>query len=694
MFAPGHNCWVVEEASRFGMLVDGVAFFTAAKQLLESARRSVFVVGWDLHSQTVLEPQHGPRAPTLSEVMQACIDRRPELEIFILGWDPSPIYALERELWPRIRGTWGGSRRIHFEQASDHPLGASHHQKILVVDDSVACVGGLDLTISRWDTRAHAPVDARRRLPNGRSYGPFHDVQAIVEGPAAERLGQLARERWHRAGGTQPLPPVQRSASIWPAGVESFGRTSVAIARTQGAWDADPGVREIEQLHVDAIASAQKFIFIENQFVSSRRLAEALGEVLRREDGPEVVIVTSDHDLGTFERGPLLALRARFMSHLRDNDVHGRLGAYAPQAATGCPIKVHSKVAIVDGRILVLGSANLSTRSMCLDTECDLAIDGNTPQQRRFVRGAMGDLLSEHLGCSLSQWNEAFDAANGRPLAAIERLRGEGRTLLPLVISEQTPPVRALDHVADAEHALDRELLRCSIPDDRLRRRAHVRLPRVVVSVAAVLALLVLWTSTPLAAWCDPARLAAWGAEIATVPGGPWVAVLVFCAAALSMVPVTVLIIATALVFDAKIAFAISMLGSMSATVMGYATGRYFWSSAVIKVVGARLRRVTERLATAGVISVTFVRMLPIAPFAVVNLVAGSVRVPLRSLLWGTLLGMGPGIVALTLATDRVVLAAMDPSLASIAIAVVILLLLGVAAFGVQRLLRRGEVHE
>ena len=68
-------------------------------------------------------------------------------------------------------------RRIRFAVDGDHPTGAVHHQKIVVVDDAVAFCGGIDLTIGRWDTRAHRPVDPRRRGP-GDAYGPRHEVLA------------------------------------------------------------------------------------------------------------------------------------------------------------------------------------------------------------------------------------------------------------------------------------------------------------------------------------------------------------------------------------------------------------------------------------------------------------------------------------------------------------------------------------
>ena len=117
--------------------------------------------------------------------------------------------------------------------------GASHHQKIIVVDDAVAFVSGYDLTRCRWDTSEHACKDPRRVDHRGVPYGPFHDVGIVVAGDCARALGDLASERWLRATGQ----PAQRTAGslaadAWPDGV-AIEATSidVAIARTEPAFD-------------------------------------------------------------------------------------------------------------------------------------------------------------------------------------------------------------------------------------------------------------------------------------------------------------------------------------------------------------------------------------------------------------------------------------------------------------------------
>jgi phospholipase D1/2 len=123
------------------------------------------------------------------------------LRVYILGWDFAIIYALEREPLPSFNPRWRSHRRVHFSLDGMPPGGASHHQEIVVVDDAIAFVGGIDMAIRRWDTPEHCAHDPRRVDPRGEPYPPVHDVQMAVDGEAATALASLVRERWQRATG-------------------------------------------------------------------------------------------------------------------------------------------------------------------------------------------------------------------------------------------------------------------------------------------------------------------------------------------------------------------------------------------------------------------------------------------------------------------------------------------------------------
>src|SRR3569833_2549659 len=185
-------------ANRFGMLVDADDYFRAVRADIRSARHSVFILGWDIDSRMLLIPEgaHDGYPEPLGDFLHAVATDRPSLHIYVLNWDFSMLYALEREWLPVYKLGWRSHRRLAFHMDAKHPIGASHHQKIVVIDDAVAFVGGLDLTQYRWDTPAHASNEPLRHDVDGKPYGPFHDVQAIVVGVVVCALGVLVRTRW------------------------------------------------------------------------------------------------------------------------------------------------------------------------------------------------------------------------------------------------------------------------------------------------------------------------------------------------------------------------------------------------------------------------------------------------------------------------------------------------------------------
>src|SRR5262249_57899572 len=216
----GRNAWRIDRADRMAVLVDGAAFSRAVREALLKARRSVFIVGWDLHSQTRLvgddDPDDGYPA-TLAEFVSAIVRERPQLVVRLLLWDYSVLYANERELFPRIALGWNTPDRVRFALDDALPFGSSQHQKLVVVDDCVAFSGGLDMTVRRWDRSDHAAEDPHRVDQSGHTYRPFHDVQAMVDGAAARAIGGIARARWVCATGERVQAATGGDA--WPDGV-------------------------------------------------------------------------------------------------------------------------------------------------------------------------------------------------------------------------------------------------------------------------------------------------------------------------------------------------------------------------------------------------------------------------------------------------------------------------------------------
>ncbi len=306
------------------------------------------------------------------------------------------------------------------------PFGACHHQKVLVIDDRLAFCGGGDFGVDRWDSAAHLDDDGRRIMPGGLEHAPRHDVVMMVDGDAARALGDLVRERWRTAQEGRILPPIAQEAAQagdpWPPFVAPrFTGARVAIARTQPRWKDRAEVRETEALHLKAIAQARRTIYLENQYFTSLIVGEALAERLLEPDGPEVVIVSTLHSPSYFDRFTMDRTRWRLLERLKAADRHGRLRAYCPTTDHGHPIIVHSKVSMIDDRLLRVGSANLNHRSAGFDTECDLALETATPEAAAALLAFRAHLIGHFLGLGGAAVQAAIDR-EGSVGAAIDAL--------------------------------------------------------------------------------------------------------------------------------------------------------------------------------------------------------------------------------------------------------------------------------
>ena len=125
----------------------------------------------------------------------------------------------------------------------------------------------------------------------------------------------------------------------------------------------------MEALKLAAVAAARHIICLENQYLAGRKVVEALAARLREPDGPEFVIVVPRRGLNRLEREAMDSARHLLIQVLWAADEHHRLGVYWPVTDGGVPIYVHSKVLVVDDRLLRVGSSNFNNRSMgrCFD---------------------------------------------------------------------------------------------------------------------------------------------------------------------------------------------------------------------------------------------------------------------------------------------------------------------------------------
>jgi len=189
LLVPGRTCWRIERARKLSWLVDGEQYFGAVRTAMANAQNTIFIVGWDIDSRMKLVPTgaNDGLPDALGDFLGALLASRPQLNVYILSWDFALLFALEREWLTELKITSRTQQRLNFQLDDRHPVGASHHQKLIIVDDSVGFVSGFDLTINRWDTPEHMPGDARRRNSDGTLYAPFHDLGVVVSGPHGRR---------------------------------------------------------------------------------------------------------------------------------------------------------------------------------------------------------------------------------------------------------------------------------------------------------------------------------------------------------------------------------------------------------------------------------------------------------------------------------------------------------------------------
>lgn len=697
----GRNCWKNPQADRIAFLVDGEEYFRAVAEACEKAEQAIYIIGWDIDSRVRLR-RNGDDGESLGRFVDRLAEEKPDLEIYLLDWDFSMLYSFERETWPLFSFGWRTHERVHFELDDKHPAGASQHQKIVVVDDRVAFVGGFDLAICRWDTSEHRP-DHPERADNGTRYGPFHDVQMLVDGPAARALGELARWRWEQATGEVLTQPDGTHADPWPHSIEpGLENRDVAILLTIPEYDGNDEAAEIRDFYTNAIGMAKKSIYIENQYFTSHLIGETLEKSLHAEKGPEILLVLPRRCSGWLETQTMGALRERILERLYAADRHQRLRiCYPDRKGLGNePINVHSKVMVVDDEVLTVGSANLSNRSMGFDTECNLALAADDDSARKAIAAFRDRLLAEHLGVDKEELADRI-AESGSLLEAVETSNSGERFLVELKPGDNSasPIILSADDIVDPERPISFDRLfrffdvkaRQQSSDDQLRAKAW----RFGIVLAAALILAALWRWSPLGEWLDLESILAAAESVRQSPLTLPIILVLYVLASCLMFPITVMILATALTFDAVTGFFLALGGSLLGGLASYLLGHWLGRDVVRKLAGAKVNRLSRKIARRGWLTIAVVRVVPIAPFTIVNMVAGASHVSARAFLVGTAAGMGPGIMAIMLFKGGIERALTSPGWGNFAWAAgTITLGVLVLVLGKRWLTRRKRGHE
>lgn len=687
VFDPPTNAWRVTRAAGARVLVDAATYFGALRNAMIAARRRIVIVGWDVDSRTRLvgaEPPTDGFPETLGAFLTALVERTPGLTVKILVWKSPILYTLERQPDVEVELQWRTPPQIEFAFDDELPSGSAQHQKIVVVDDAIGFSGGIDLTIRRWDTSEHALDDDRRVDPAGKPYAPFHDVQMAVTGETAQALAEHVGERW-RVATHQTLPPLDMAdaPAVAALGEPDFRDVSIAIART---WPTDgdvAGIREVEALFGAMIDAAERSVYIENQFLTCLPIAERLLQRMRERPELEALIVAPQKHHTWIEHQTMQNGRVRFIDVFRQAGLGDRVSLLACEVGDDERREakmIHAKVMIVDDRLLRVGSANLANRSMGADSELDLVLAADRPEDRATVRRIRDDLIAEHCGCTGKSVGKAIDE-HGSLLAAVASTGDRCR--LVEVDDEEAPSV-GMEWIADPDRPLT-EMEPMGGSGGRRRWRWIAAGALVLGIVLAGLA----WEYSDAAGLADPRRLAD---MLSSLPGGISGGLIVagiFVLAGFVAFPVTLLIGATAIAFGAWPGIGYAAFGALASALCTYVIGRLLGPDLLRRRMGPRMTRLREAVSKRGVLAVAGVRLLPVAPFSIINLLAGAFRIPVVDYTIGTALGLCPGLILLTALGDRLVAAIREPTIWSVMLLVAALLAWALMSFGLQVLISR-----
>jgi phosphatidylserine/phosphatidylglycerophosphate/cardiolipin synthase-like enzyme len=377
------------------LLIDGAEVLPAIAAAIRGARGSVRIAGW--HSAPHFALERGEPPTVLRELLAETVARG--VEVRVLLWAGAPLRAFTPARADVRADAEDLARDTGVRVAIDahERLLHCHHEKLVVVDDEVAFVGGVDLTDlggDRWDTPRHP---ARGRLG-------WHDAGSRLRGPIVADVAEHLDLRWTEVTGEELAPvPVPARA----------GDTTVQLLRTvpERIYDRLPGgAFGILEGYMRALHAARELVYLESQFFWLPEIVHLLSERLREPPSDRfrvLVLLPSKANNGEEDTRGMLA-------YLTDADSgHNRFLATTIDAMTGSTVDelyVHAKIGIVDDRWLTIGSANLNAHSFFNDTEVNVQVCDPALARATRLR-----LWSEHLGLPA-------DEVAGEPADVVDRL--------------------------------------------------------------------------------------------------------------------------------------------------------------------------------------------------------------------------------------------------------------------------------
>jgi phosphatidylserine/phosphatidylglycerophosphate/cardiolipin synthase-like enzyme len=396
---PGGDLWAAgdpppREGNELDVLIDGSEALPQISAAVAGARSHVHIAGW--HVTPGFELTRGVGARRIRDLLGELAER---VDVRVLLWAgaPLPLFRPSRAEVRQVRADLVRGTSIRCALDSNERPMHCHHEKLVIVDDRIAFVGGIDLTSlagDRYDTSEHPALG---RLG-------WHDAATRIRGPAVADVAQHFNDRWREVAGGQLQPP---------APPEPAGPHELQIVRTvpEKVYSFLPdGQFRILEAYIRALRSARRLIYLENQFLWSPEIVFILEDKLRNPPTDEfrlVVLLPANPNNGADDtRGKLALLQhadggaGRFLA----TTVFSRSGA------SSGPLYVHAKIGIVDDRWLTVGSANLNEHSLFNDSEMNVVCCDPDLARRTRER-----LWAEHLELPL-------DAIDDDPTSVVDNI--------------------------------------------------------------------------------------------------------------------------------------------------------------------------------------------------------------------------------------------------------------------------------
>lgn len=627
------------------------SYFKDLKETLLSAQKSVFICGWSFNMKTVLDDD----GTTMEDVLFSLPE---SVHVKILIWDYIIFYVADRDPFTELNLALKNKKNIEFSRFDFHPIMSSMHAKAVTVDEEILYMGGIDLDLARRDGERNLPDDETRREADGKKYTPFRDYAFKFRGDCASFMSDYLGRMWSSQKGQESKLEVEKDPKK---------EDKVFFTRTVPKFKNNPKDFSSFEMHKWLIETARDYIYIENQYLTSERIVDLLIEKLKEPNGPEVIIVVSYGKMPVIEKISMGALLTDCAKRLLENDPYKRLKIYTLKNGEGDAVeyvKIHSKLIITDDKYIKIGSSNINNRSMEFDYELDVAVRTNkVPEYKWRIFSTL--LLPEGELKPRESLIEAFEEArlkHGRVVEVKEILQevssfAEYKDYLPLDKREMTFFERIGQMLITKK-----ELLNINFK-----------------MIGGTLLLLLIITG---ALFVEPKEakhvfdrfVSYMGVESEyALMGLFYVSYLILGA---FFFPLNAYIFMCGAYFATSEAFILAVAGAISSAIISYGMGAWFKGDPHKKARFEKIDQLKKLLRKNSLKTLVFLRMVPIAPFPLVNVICGKYQVHFGKYVLGTLMGIAPGCFVLIFMEKKIIEAFRAPSFANIAI------ILGIAGLG------------